>query len=149
MNTDESYSSGLMRVLLVEDNNDYAFSVVQQLSKYFQIDHADTETAALRNLYTESYDVLLLDLTLDTGHLSGFRFLEYIKRLDRFKNLVIIGLSGMALDDIVSDKSFSKLAAFLTKPASVEHLVQTIENCILQSKGTLSPDEAEETVETE
>lgn len=149
MNTNESYSPRPLRVLLVEDNNDYAYSLVQGMSKYFHIEHAVDETTALRKMYTETFDILLLDLTLDTGYLSGFRFLEYIEKMERFKNLIVIGLSGMSLDDVYADKSFSKMAAFLTKPVTAEHLIQTIEQCILKSKGSLAPDEAEEAAETE
>lgn len=149
MNTDESYSPSPLRVLLVEDNNDYAFSLVQGMAKYFHIEHAVDETTALRKMYTDTFDILLLDLTLDTGYLSGFRFLEYIEKMERFKDLIIIGLSGMSLDDIFADKSFNKMAAFLTKPVKAEDLVRTIEQCVLKSKGTLAPDEAEETAEAE
>jgi DNA-binding NtrC family response regulator len=149
MNTNEPYSTSPLRVLLVEDNNDYAFSVIQGMAKYFLIEHADTEAKALRKMYIENYDVLLLDLTLDTGYLGGFRFLEYIERLDRFKNLVVIGLSGMSLDDILADKSFDKLAAFVTKPVAPEKLVGIIEQAILKQKGTVAPDEEREEAELE
>ncbi|MES2766098.1 MAG: response regulator [Bacteroidota bacterium] len=149
MDTNQPCSISPLRVLLVEDNDSYAFALVKGMAKYFHIVHAETETQAMRNLYTENYDILLLDLTLNTGYLSGFRFLEYIDRLDRFKNLIVIGLSGMALDDIYADASFGKLAAFLTKPVTAEDLIQTIEQCVLKAKGSVETDKAEETADLE
>jgi len=137
-----------LRILLIEDNTDYAFSLIQGMSRYCLIDHASTEAEGLRMLYTESYDILLLDLTLDTGYMSGFRFLDYLARLERFNNLLVIGLSGMSLDDIYGDKSYGKLAAFLTKPVAAERLIQTIESCLL-SRNETAHDETEAVVDPE
>ncbi len=141
MNATEPFSKKSRRLLLVEDNENYAFTLTHALETCCHVDHCMTETEALRKLYIETYDVMLLDLTLETGYLSGFRFLDYLKRLPRFQNLVIIGLSGMSLDDVHSNSSFDKLTAFLTKPVTANDLIETIERCMANPKGTVTSEE--------
>ncbi len=135
-----------LHVLLVEDNDDYAYALTRTLNAHYRIDHASTETEALRMLYIDDYDVLLLDLTLAMGYLSGFRLLDYIKHQPRFQNLKIIALSGMATEDVRSNPSFEKLSAFLTKPVSVTALVETIERCTSGSTEIIQPDTSEKAV---
>ena len=136
-----------LRILLVEDDENYAYSVIHSLEKIYTIDHTKTEAEALRMLYIESYDLLLLDLNLTTGYLSGFQFLDYLSRLERFKELIIIGVSGMSIDDIYGNSSFNKLHAFLVKPVSKELLERTIKDCTnsVKTAGNQESHEAEET----
>ncbi|MES2766773.1 MAG: response regulator [Bacteroidota bacterium] len=136
-----------LRILLVEDDEDYAFSLTHALEATYRLDHSKTEAEALRLLYIENYDVLLLDLNLSTGYLSGFQFLDYLSRLERFKNLIIIGISGMSLDDIHSNPSFKKLNAFLIKPVTRDNLIATIHSC-LAAPGTKINEEGTTTNET-
>jgi CheY-like chemotaxis protein len=134
MDTMETSPQKSLRILLVEDDEDYAFSVIHLLEKSYRLDHTKTEAEALRMLYIETYDILLLDLNLSTGYLSGFQFLDYLNRLERFKNLITIGISGMSIDDIHSNPSFKKLNAFLIKPVSRNVLIKTIKECVETAK---------------
>jgi CheY-like chemotaxis protein len=135
-----------LRILLVEDDADYAYSVIHLLEKTYTLNHTATEAEALRMLYIEHYDLLLLDLNLSTGYLSGFQFLDYLNRLERFKELIIIGISGMSIDDIHSNPSFKKLNAFLIKPVTKDLLITTIEKCV--ADGTLHHGEADPSAAT-
>ncbi|MES2764651.1 MAG: response regulator [Bacteroidota bacterium] len=134
MSTVEPYKKKLPHILLVEDDDNYAVSIQHALKTYCCLDHATTESQALRLLYIDSYDVLLLDMTLNTGYLSGFQFLEYLRRMERFQDLVIISVSGTTQKTLEASPSFSKLNASLTKPVKAKDLIATIERCLVESK---------------
>lgn len=140
-----------LRILLVEDDEDYAFSLTHALEATYRLDHSKTEVEALRLLYIENYDVMLLDLNLSSGYLSGFQFLDYLGRLERFKNLIIIGISGMSAEDIHSNPSFKKLDAFLLKPVTRDNLITKIQECVTSHNTTITKgiETSEETTSNE
>ncbi len=114
-----------LRILIIESETNNSLSA-QALEKNYHLDYARTESEGLRLLYRETYDVLFIDLHLSTGYLSGFQFVEYLRHLDRFKNLIIIGMSS---DNDQMHLSFSKLNGFLLKPVSSRDLIETISQC--------------------
>ena len=86
-----------MRVLLVEDNEDDAFLIQETLSETaLEIERAERLSTALEKLADESYDAVLLDLSLPDAH-----GLETLGRMRRDgPSVPIVVLSGLNNEEV-------------------------------------------------
>jgi DNA-binding NarL/FixJ family response regulator len=91
---DEAGFSGLVRLLLVEKDRAYAVLIDQvlksQLPDGSQVEHADSVAAAREKLNRQSYDAVLLDLSLTDG--DGLETLTWLSR--EHPSAPIIVMSG-------------------------------------------------------
>ncbi|MBS1993051.1 MAG: PAS domain S-box protein [Cyanobacteria bacterium SZAS LIN-3] len=120
----ETSSRGNKRILLVEDDADLA----QVLSVHFrktahQSTWAGTLKEARRQLKTESFDVVVLDLTLPDG--SGLDLLEKIRSDERTAALPVIVVTGQNIDRRIAAEA--AVAGWLPKPFDTKELVQVID----------------------
>ena len=110
-------------ILVVEDHKEIALLVEKRLSKLFTVEVAVNGEEATEKLQTNSYDLVILDLSLPKK--SGFDVLKDLRKTSKFPPVLI--LSGLnAVDDKVKGL---KLGAddYLAKPFDMKELMARIE----------------------
>lgn len=126
----------------MEDNREYKILVVDDSTtnvvlleaildeKGYQIETALNAKEAYAIIERESPDLILLDLLMPK--ISGFDFLEEIRKNDKTKNTPVIVVS--ALTDEENVEKIMKMGAidFVKKPIDLQYLVDKVES-VLQS----------------
>ncbi len=95
-----------MRILLIEDENDKMENINEYVKHEFksaQVDLSKSYTTALKNIYRNEYDVVLLDMSLpftEKGEenfennefetFGGINILDELKRLNYHTNVIVI-----------------------------------------------------------
>ena len=114
----------LVRVLVVDDEEDFATALVSRLSRRgFEAAAAFSGPQALTSLQATPADVVVLDLKMPG--MDGLATLREMRRLDPHVQVVVLtghgtvtaGIDGMQLG----------AADFLLKPATIEQLCTAIE----------------------
>ena len=120
--------AGKSIVLAIDDN-------VQQLKEfqYFLVPRYDlrvvkSASEALSFLNKSRSDVILLDIEMP--NISGFEFLEDIKKIPSYARVPIIIVSGNTGQDFFSQARNSSAFSVLTKPVVPEVLIETIEKAL-------------------
>ena len=122
------------KVLFVDDDRDFLKSQsILFASKGFQVITAESGEEALKVLENEVPDIIFLDLMME-HYDSGFTLSYQIRKDDRFKNVPLVMLSGVASQtgrrfDKKTDelKKWSKLDGFVDKPVSGKQLLKIVE----------------------
>ncbi len=122
------------KVLFVDDDRDFLRSQsILFASKGFQVITAESGEEALKLLEKETPDIIFLDLMME-HYDSGFALSYQIRKDDRFKNVPLVMLSGVASQtgrrfDKQADelKKWSKLDGFVDKPVSGKQLLKIVE----------------------
>ncbi len=122
-------------VLIVED--DKAQSIVMQdaLQAKYKVTLCPDAAGALRQLYLDDVDVILLDMSLRSGNMTGYQFLDYLKLLGKFEKTKVIAVTGKSLEDMESNSSYPKLDNYLQKPVTKEGVIAAIEKALLLRTG--------------
>ena len=126
--------SGGRKILFVDDDRDFLKS--QKIffsSKGFQVLTAESAEEALKLLEKEVPDIMFLDLIMEHSD-TGFTLSYHIRKDDRFKNVPLVMLSGVAsqthhrFDHEGEElKQWSKLDAFMDKPVTGKQLLRMVE----------------------
>ena len=112
-------------VLAIDDN-------VQQLTEFktFLVGKYDfravkAASEALNFLNNNTVDIILLDIEMP--NISGFEFLEDIRKIPSYIRVPIIIVSAHSDHEFLNRARNSSAADVLTKPVSPEKLIETIE----------------------
>jgi putative two-component system response regulator len=118
------------RVLVVEDelvNRELLKYSIEQIDKNITIDSVESGEEALEFTKHNSYDTILLDISLN-GELDGFNVLERLRESIRFKNTPILIITS---DIELRHKALQlKATDFISKPFDVEALNLRVKNYI-------------------
>lgn len=114
------------RILVVEDEADIADSVVDGLREhgYEAVWAADGATA--RRLFSESWDLILLDLMLPD--LSGESLLNYLAERPDYPSVIIVSAKSALADKLTLFRQGCD--DYLTKPYLFEELLARIESLL-------------------
>ena len=114
------------KVILAIDDN------VQQLAEFkcilvpkYNLRAVKAASEALSFLNKNSVDLILLDIEMP--NISGFEFLEDIRKIPSYIKVPIIIVSGNTGQDFFNHARNSTAADVLTKPVTPEELVEKIE----------------------
>jgi len=112
------------RVLVVEDSATLAFTYRAILSQNgYSVTTAETRDAGLAELQSQSFDILLCDLTLDHGH-SGLEVIAFAR--GRCPQLPVALLTGY--DDVEIRMAAAQLGvSVLAKPIGVGQLLVSVQ----------------------
>jgi CheY-like chemotaxis protein len=114
-----------LRVLLVEDVEDTRLFMRLELEQNgFIVFEADNGQAAVDLLARETFDVILMDLTLPL--MDGFEAAKLIRQNDRLKNVPMIAVTAHQETDFRSDAKASGFDAYVTKPIDIKWLKELI-----------------------
>ncbi|RYE52263.1 MAG: response regulator, partial [Sphingobacteriales bacterium] len=124
-NTSKNTSSSLLKILVVDDNQDAADS----LSMLLQVIGHETVVTyrgekALDILAKEKFDAVLLDIGLPD--IDGFKVAQQIRVND--KNLIVIAVSGYGQANDVTKALESGFTSHLTKPVSLDAIEKTLKD---------------------
>jgi twitching motility two-component system response regulator PilH len=126
--------SAAKKVLFVDDDRDFLRSQsILFSSRGYQVLTAESGEEALKLLENEVPDIIFLDLMME-HYDTGFTLSYQIRKDERFKNVPLVMLSGVASQtgrrfDKQTDelKKWSKLDAFLDKPVTGKQLLKVVE----------------------
>jgi len=124
-------NSKSVRVLIVDDNPDFLFTMETFLKKngYLTATAGDGKSA-LNVIRTMRPDVVLLDIMMETMF-SGFEVCREIRKDPDLRDTPIIGISGMTeelgiLYEKYPDHRYFSPDAFIDKPVNKPHLLTQI-----------------------
>ena len=108
----------------------------------FDVLTADGTNAAISLLGEESPDMIFIDLMMEHTD-SGFTLARRIRREERFQNVPLVMLSGVASEtgarfdrDREALKNWSHLDDFVDKPVSAHRLLAIVQRRIANGAGT-------------
>jgi PAS domain S-box-containing protein len=120
--------SGGWRLLLVEDNEDAAETIVMCLETYgYQVTHVGTCAEAVRTARSGGFDIVLTDLGLPDG--SG---IDVGRALS--KSLPVVALSGYGATPDLQRSTMAGFSGHLVKPADPQSIHATLQKA-LASRG--------------
>jgi CheY-like chemotaxis protein len=118
--------SGKKRILLVDDHIDTINAVRVLLERRgYEVETANTVTAAKAVFYSGDFDLLISDIGLPDG--TGHELLNHITS-DR--PIRAIALSGYGTDQDIKNSREAGFADHLTKPFNFKHLHEVIERLL-------------------
>jgi twitching motility two-component system response regulator PilH len=126
--------SAAKKVLFVDDDRDFLRSQsILFSSRGYRVLTAESGEEALKLLENEVPDIIFLDLMME-HYDTGFTLSYQIRKDERFKNVPLVMLSGVASQtgrrfDKQTDelKKWSKLDAFVDKPVTGKQLLKIVE----------------------
>ena len=118
-----------LRVLLVEDVEDTRLFMRLELEQNgFIVFEADNGQAAVDLSKRETFDVILMDLTLPL--MNGFEAAKLIRQNDHLKNVPMIAVTAHQETDFRSDAKASGFDAYVTKPIDIVWLRELINGLV-------------------
>ncbi|MBC3870979.1 response regulator [Undibacterium oligocarboniphilum] len=125
-----------MKILLVEDNRELSSWLTRLLTQSgYAIEQAQSGEDAIHLLRTQTYDAILLDLTL-----PGIQGQAVLKNL-RSKNNAVPVLIISALDSLADVIEHLNLGAddYLAKPFDIQELEARLRSLLRRSSGQINP----------
>ena len=123
---------GKIVVLAIDDNLQQLSEFKTILSQKFDLRVVKAASEAIAFLNKNKSDVLLLDIEMP--NISGFEFLEDIKRIPSYINVPVIVVSGNSGHEFTNKAKGFGAAAVLGKPVNPEVLINMIEKVYGESK---------------
>ncbi len=130
--------SMMPRVLVVEDSQEFQIMIKGALGKGMALETCPTLSEARQKVSTESFDLILLDVTLPDG--NGFEFCTELQNQEKTSKIPVIFLSGR---NAVTDKVLGlTLGAddYVTKPFDPTELKARVESKLRKNQ-VKTPDE--------
>ncbi len=116
---------GKPRILLVEDNKVSQMIVVNMLERNdFEVDSADSGTAALKAASSYRFDLVLMDLQMPG--MDGFETTHRLRRLPGYETVPILALTANSSSEYYELCRQHGMQAFLSKPVQSQELIQTV-----------------------
>ena len=117
------------KIVLAIDDNLVQLELFQKLlnSKY-DVRVVKSASNALHYLNTNVADIILLDIEMP--NITGFDFLEDIRKIPSYMNVPIIIVSGKTGQDFLDQARNSSAFDVLTKPVTPEILTSIIEKAL-------------------
>jgi CheY-like chemotaxis protein len=117
------------RILVVEDDEDCAFTIMHVLNTDYDTEHYFTAEDALMNLGSSKFSLILMDIGLKG--MNGIEALQEIRKIDKYKNVPAIAVSAYAM---LGDKEKFLEAGFnnyVSKPFNFSELKELVDGMLL------------------
>lgn len=125
-----------MKLLLVEDNRELSSWLTRLLAQSgYAVEQAFTGEEALHFLLTQSYDAILLDLTLPG--VKGQAVLKNLREKNNEVPVLIISASDTR-DDIIENLNFGA-DDYMAKPFDIQELEARLRSLLRRSSGKANP----------
>lgn len=111
-----------MRVLIVEDNHQFAEVLNSALSGEFHVELCASAQEAIKLLQAKPYDVVVSDFVLQGG--SGLDVAAHVKNLDPAPKIVI--MTAFAEKDMAIEALNAGVSHFLEKPFTIAKLREVL-----------------------
>jgi len=121
-------------ILAVDDNIQQLSEFKTMLSQKYDLRTVKAASEAISFLNKNKIDVILLDI--DMPNISGFEFLEDIRKIPSYFITPIIIVSGNTGQEFLREAKKSSANAVLIKPVSSAVLIETIEKVYTDAENT-------------
>jgi CheY-like chemotaxis protein len=129
MNNNEiSFPGKKYKILLIEDDDLCAYTVIRILKKNFEVVHKFTGSEGIAEAKNQNYDLVLMDIGLK--EMSGLDVIKIIREIPHYKNIQIIAVTAFAMlgdREIFLENGFSN---YLSKPFSISDLTNAVNKAI-------------------
>lgn len=116
-----------MNILIIEDENDLARSIMTYLSKEgYQCEWASDFKEAIEKVHLYTYDCILVDINLPDG--SGMKVIERLKKVKSKSGIIIISARN-SIDDKIEGLDIGA-DDYLTKPFDLSELNARVKSII-------------------
>ena len=128
-----------LKVVLVDDNTDYLFTMETFLKRNgFEVLTADDGQKGLDLIRREKPDIVLLDVMMESLF-SGFELCKKLRTEAELKHIPIIGISGMGDELGINYKQWPDFEyfspdAFLDKPVDKQRLIELIPETVEKAR---------------
>jgi CheY-like chemotaxis protein len=119
-------------ILAIDDNVQQLSEFKAMLSHKYDLRVVKAASEAIAYLNRNNSDVILLDIEMP--NISGFEFLQDIRKIPSYLNVPIIIVSGNSGQEFFRKANEFEANAVLTKPVSPEKLIDTIERAYTEAK---------------
>jgi PleD family two-component response regulator len=115
------------KVFLIDDDEKLLAVVKQTIADAgFDVSAFTTSDEAYKVLKTETPDLILSDINLETSTMGGFSFYERIQELDHLQDVPFVFISGLSDEVLVRMGKEMGIDDYITKPFSDQHLIAVI-----------------------
>jgi two-component system chemotaxis response regulator CheY/putative two-component system response regulator len=115
-------------VLAIDDDKIQLAVFKGILAKKYDLRTANSASEAMNYIHTCPADAILLDFKMP--NISGFDFLNDIRKIPGYVNVPIIIISGNEGKEFLDQAKASTAFAVMSKPVVPEDLIETIEKAI-------------------
>jgi len=116
------------KILVAEDNGDNLLTIKAILKEYYQVIEAIDGEEALRKIYHELPDLILLDIGLP--EIDGFEIIRRLKKDSKTKNIPVIALTARAMSEEREKILQEGSDDYLAKPVETSGLLKKINKWI-------------------
>jgi CheY-like chemotaxis protein len=114
-----------LRLLVVEDHHDTAATLRRLLVRRgYEVECADSFTAAVEKARSYDFDVLVTDIGLPDG--NGVDLFRWVKQQNGTERVRGVALSGFGTDEDLARSEAAGFSEHLTKPVDFAHLQQSL-----------------------
>ena len=113
------------RILITEDDSENQHFLKMFLQKSFIVDICDSDVTFYEKLSANSYDVILMDISLK-GNKNGLELTRELKANPEYSNIPIVCLTAHAFKKDVENALNAGVDIFLTKPVDNHVLMNTL-----------------------
>lgn len=131
----------MKRLLIVDDAMENMDEMIELLSPIYDVTFSNSSLEALVMVRQEQFDLLMIDITLPEMH--GFELLGEIKKLDTYKDIPIIMVSQILMEEEINQGFFLGATEFLTKPYHKQLVLRRIKNLLDLAKYSKDSEEVE------
>jgi CheY-like chemotaxis protein len=125
----EFFTEKTLRILVVDDIEINCELLEHLLRDIASLDIAYSGETALVKVCQNTYDVILLDISLGMG-MDGFEVLQEIKSQGRNKNTPVIAVTGSVTESYLGEFLIKGFKGFLSKPFTKQELMDAINKTI-------------------
>ena len=115
-------------VLAIDDNVQQLSEFKNMLGSKYDLRVVKSASEAIAFLNRETVDIVLLDIEMP--NISGFEFLDDIKRIPSYIHVPVMIISGNSGPEFFDKVKQSKASGCLTKPVNPDKLIDEIEKII-------------------
>ena len=116
------------KILIIDDEPMILELLQKMLETKFDVEKVNSAAKAIHFLNSAKADCILLDITMP--NISGFDFLNDIRRIPSYFDVPIIIVSGNTGEEFFTQAKNSSAYAVISKPVKKDLLIQTIEKAI-------------------
>jgi DNA-binding NtrC family response regulator len=121
-------------VLAIDDNLQQLSEFKTMLGQKYDLRVVKAASEAISFLNKNQADVILLDIEMP--NISGFEFLDDIKKIPTYVNVPVIIVSGNSGHEFFSKARSSTASAIITKPVNADALTDAIEKAYAEANVT-------------
>lgn len=117
-----------VNIVVVEDNIINQKLIRKMLGSEVNLRVVDDGSKLTQELEKESCEIILMDIQLPG--MNGYEVTQFIKNSEKFKDIIVIGLSAFVLDEDVEKAFKSGMDDYITKPIKYGELIVKINKWI-------------------